>query len=249
MVEWGRGRRGGPGPCGTGGAQRAPTLPSSLPPQAESPLSSPSPTRTPTPPATPEAVVLPRCVAGASPELVLNGSSPVPGPGAGGPPDVEALVPSHDEQGRPIPEWKRQVMVRKLQLRMQEEEEQRRKVGGGTLCGAPCAVRAVRAAWAWPSSPGPVSWTRRSTASSPAPRCARMAPAPLHAGDSSATRAVGAVYPARLQSPSRSAHLVWPPAVRGVRGPGPLLDPGAGGLARARLRGASSGAVLPFFLP
>ncbi|KAI6073697.1 Espin isoform X5 [Aix galericulata] len=63
--------------------------------------------------------------AGANP--VLNGSSPVPGPGAGGPPDAEALVPSHDEQGRPIPEWKRQVMVRKLQLRMQEEEEQRRK--------------------------------------------------------------------------------------------------------------------------
>lgn len=94
---------------------------------AESPLSSPSPTRTPTPPATPEAVGLPRCMAGGSPEPVLNGSSPVPGPGAGGPPDAEALVPSHDEQGRPIPEWKRQVMVRKLQLRMQEEEEQRRK--------------------------------------------------------------------------------------------------------------------------
>uniref|UniRef100_A0A8B9E9L6 WH2 domain-containing protein n=1 Tax=Anser cygnoides TaxID=8845 RepID=A0A8B9E9L6_ANSCY len=95
--------------------------------QAESPLSSPSPTRTPTPPATPEAVGLPRCMAGGSPEPVLNGSSPVPGPGARGPPDAEALVPSHDEQGRPIPEWKRQVMVRKLQLRMQEEEEQRRK--------------------------------------------------------------------------------------------------------------------------
>lgn len=40
---------------------------------------------------------------------------------------MEALVPSQDEHGRPIPEWKRQVMVRKLQLRMQEEEEQRRK--------------------------------------------------------------------------------------------------------------------------
>lgn len=41
--------------------------------------------------------------------------------------DVEALIPTHDEQGRPIPEWKRQVMVRKLQLKMQEEEEQKRK--------------------------------------------------------------------------------------------------------------------------
>ncbi|ELK28051.1 Espin [Myotis davidii] len=42
--------------------------------------------------------------------------------------DVEALIPTHDEQGRPIPEWKRQVMVRKMQLKMQEEEEQRRKL-------------------------------------------------------------------------------------------------------------------------
>uniref|UniRef100_A0A8D0FE66 WH2 domain-containing protein n=1 Tax=Strix occidentalis caurina TaxID=311401 RepID=A0A8D0FE66_STROC len=101
--------------------------PSLLPPQAESPVSSPSPTRTPTPPATPEAAGPPRCLAGGSPEPVLNGSSPVPAAGAGAAGEAEALVPSHDEQGRPIPEWKRQVMVRKLQLRMQEEEEQRRK--------------------------------------------------------------------------------------------------------------------------
>lgn len=40
---------------------------------------------------------------------------------------MEALIPTLDEQGRPIPEWKRQVMVRKLQQKMQEEEEQRRK--------------------------------------------------------------------------------------------------------------------------
>lgn len=42
--------------------------------------------------------------------------------------DVEALVPTHDEQGKAIPEWKRQVMVRKLQVKMQEEEEHKRKV-------------------------------------------------------------------------------------------------------------------------
>uniref|UniRef100_A0A8D0FCZ4 WH2 domain-containing protein n=1 Tax=Strix occidentalis caurina TaxID=311401 RepID=A0A8D0FCZ4_STROC len=100
----------------------------------QSPVSSPSPTRTPTPPATPEAAGPPRCLAGGSPEPVLNGSSPVPAAGAGAAGEAEALVPSHDEQGRPIPEWKRQVMVRKLQLRMQEEEEQRRKVrGSGVL--------------------------------------------------------------------------------------------------------------------
>nr|XP_043893116.1 espin isoform X2 [Solea senegalensis] len=41
--------------------------------------------------------------------------------------DVEALVPTHDEQGKAIPEWKRQVMVRKLQVKMQEEEDHKRK--------------------------------------------------------------------------------------------------------------------------
>ncbi|KAK2851212.1 hypothetical protein Q5P01_007488 [Channa striata] len=41
--------------------------------------------------------------------------------------DVEALVPTHDEHGKAIPEWKRQVMVRKLQVKMQEEEENKRK--------------------------------------------------------------------------------------------------------------------------
>lgn len=50
---------------------------------------------------------------------------------------MEALIPTLDEQGRPIPEWKRQVMVRKLQQKMQEEEEQRRKVGGQGFLDSP----------------------------------------------------------------------------------------------------------------
>ncbi|XP_072442322.1 espin isoform X3 [Chiloscyllium punctatum] len=41
--------------------------------------------------------------------------------------DVESLIPTHDEQGTPIPEWKRQVMARKLQVKIQEEEEQKRQ--------------------------------------------------------------------------------------------------------------------------
>ncbi|XP_034743117.1 espin-like protein [Etheostoma cragini] len=41
--------------------------------------------------------------------------------------DVDALVPTHDEAGSPIAEWKRQVMVRQLQHRLQDEEEQRRQ--------------------------------------------------------------------------------------------------------------------------
>ncbi|KAM9789883.1 espin-like protein [Neosynchiropus ocellatus] len=40
--------------------------------------------------------------------------------------DVDSLVPTHDEAGRPIAEWKRQVMVRQLKLRLQDEEDQRR---------------------------------------------------------------------------------------------------------------------------
>ncbi|XP_042637127.1 espin [Orycteropus afer afer] len=89
--------------------------------QPDSPLplvpAAPSQARSPTPPA-------------AGPQPLLNGSlapAPPATPAPGVQLDVEALIPTHDEQGRPIPEWKRQVMVRKLQLKMQEEEEQRRK--------------------------------------------------------------------------------------------------------------------------
>nr|XP_043876732.1 espin-like protein isoform X2 [Solea senegalensis] len=38
--------------------------------------------------------------------------------------DIDSLVPTHDEAGRPIAEWKRQVMVKQLQVRLQDEEEQ-----------------------------------------------------------------------------------------------------------------------------
>lgn len=42
--------------------------------------------------------------------------------------DIDSLVPTHDESGRPIAEWKRQVMVRQLKARLHDEEEQRMKV-------------------------------------------------------------------------------------------------------------------------
>nr|XP_019936348.1 PREDICTED: espin-like protein [Paralichthys olivaceus] len=44
--------------------------------------------------------------------------------------DIDYLVPTHDERGRPIAEWKRQVMVRQLQTRLLDEEDQRRKENG-----------------------------------------------------------------------------------------------------------------------
>ncbi|KAM3850240.1 espin-like protein [Diretmus argenteus] len=44
--------------------------------------------------------------------------------------DIDYLVPTHDERGRPIAEWKRQVMGRQLQARLLDEEDQRRKENG-----------------------------------------------------------------------------------------------------------------------
>uniref|UniRef100_A0A8C5GUJ1 Espin like a n=1 Tax=Gouania willdenowi TaxID=441366 RepID=A0A8C5GUJ1_GOUWI len=44
--------------------------------------------------------------------------------------DIDYLVPTHDERGHPIAEWKRQVMVRQLQTRLLDEEDQRRKENG-----------------------------------------------------------------------------------------------------------------------
>uniref|UniRef100_UPI00358FB2BE espin-like protein n=1 Tax=Myxine glutinosa TaxID=7769 RepID=UPI00358FB2BE len=41
--------------------------------------------------------------------------------------DVDSLIPNIDEQGRYIPEWKRQMMVRKLHAKMQEEEKEKNK--------------------------------------------------------------------------------------------------------------------------
>ncbi|KAM4702641.1 espin isoform 3-T3 [Rhinophrynus dorsalis] len=61
-----------------------------------------------------------------SPEPLLNGNMTPLGQAQPSQLDIESLIPTHDEQGRPIPEWKRQVMVRKLQLKIQEEEEKKR---------------------------------------------------------------------------------------------------------------------------
>ncbi|XP_062988447.1 espin-like protein [Elgaria multicarinata webbii] len=44
--------------------------------------------------------------------------------------DIDALVPTHDERGHSIPEWKRQVMVRKLQAQLASEDGMGRKDEG-----------------------------------------------------------------------------------------------------------------------
>uniref|UniRef100_H3BLK9 Espin-like n=1 Tax=Mus musculus TaxID=10090 RepID=H3BLK9_MOUSE len=52
--------------------------------------------------------------------------------------DLDMLVPTQDERGRPIPEWKRQVMVRKLQARLgadhppEDQDQSQRQDSGPT---------------------------------------------------------------------------------------------------------------------
>ncbi|XP_074009723.1 espin-like protein [Numenius arquata] len=55
----------------------------------------------------------------------------LPGPDAAEA-DADSLVPTHDEWGCPIPEWKRQVMVRRLRARLADEE-----AAGGQVRGIP----------------------------------------------------------------------------------------------------------------
>ncbi|XP_056651899.1 espin [Monodelphis domestica] len=106
-----------------------------LPSLTDAPPLSPSMPRARSP--TPPASTIPG--AGGGPhQPVLNGTvAPPLTPTQNLQLDVETLIPTHDEQGRPIPEWKRQVMVRKLQMKMQEEEEQRRKLTAGYCCYQP----------------------------------------------------------------------------------------------------------------
>ncbi|XP_072789636.1 espin-like protein [Taeniopygia guttata] len=61
--------------------------------------------------------------------------------------DAESLVPTHDERGRLIPEWKRQVMVRRLRARLADEDS-----AGGQVREARGAEGA-RDAGSWSFSP------------------------------------------------------------------------------------------------
>ncbi|KAJ8257670.1 hypothetical protein GJAV_G00188420 [Gymnothorax javanicus] len=93
-------------------AQPAQTTQQTQPAKPTNPCSPPAPQ-----PAGAAATKLPA-------SAMVNGNAEA---GKSSPVDLEVLVPTHDEQGRAIPEWKRQVMVRKLQMKMQEEVDQRRK--------------------------------------------------------------------------------------------------------------------------
>ncbi|XP_058858117.1 espin-like isoform X5 [Acipenser ruthenus] len=136
----------------TGSGQTGPNaeVPASPPPTSTDPvspiaptaqLSSTGPTATTTTPTEPPATPTPPPSDRQSPKslaaaltteqqptpVVVNGNAESKPPSQMSLADMEALVPTHDEGGMPIPEWKRQVMVRKLQLKIQEEDESRRK--------------------------------------------------------------------------------------------------------------------------
>lgn len=116
-----------------------PPTPSSPPPSASPVPASPT-TPTSSPRSTPTAIGPGRSMSASSSYEQLSANAAINGNGGSAAgadsgrksslADVEALVPTHDEQGKAIPEWKRQVMVRKLQVKMQEEDNHKRKVGG-----------------------------------------------------------------------------------------------------------------------
>ncbi|KAF0036451.1 hypothetical protein F2P81_011763 [Scophthalmus maximus] len=126
------------GPTGNNVETRASSPPAkpSSPPLSNTPVTSPPITPSPSP--SPTGSGSARTMSTSASYEQLHSNSVINGNGGGGPAgaesgrktslaDVEALVPTHDEQGKAIPEWKRQVMVRKLQVKMQEEEEHKRK--------------------------------------------------------------------------------------------------------------------------
>ncbi|CAG6021251.1 unnamed protein product [Menidia menidia] len=130
------------GPTGNNGTATSPEARSSppppkpsSPPQSNTPVSSPPATPSPSP--SPTGSGSSRTMSSSASYEQLSSNAAINGTGGGSAKaesgrkmslaDVEALVPTHDEQGKAIPEWKRQVMVRKLQVKMQEEEDHRRK--------------------------------------------------------------------------------------------------------------------------
>lgn len=73
--------------------------------------------------------------------------------------DLDGLVPTRDERGRPIPEWKRQVMVRKLQARLGAAPAPEVQVGPGGDEGGEGPERGRGPAWrAGPDGVRGVAW-------------------------------------------------------------------------------------------
>uniref|UniRef100_A0A8C9B762 Espin like n=1 Tax=Phocoena sinus TaxID=42100 RepID=A0A8C9B762_PHOSS len=110
------GRRGGPG-VGDPTASLSPAWPG----QPDQPLPREHVTRTAPPRVTTGATAVPmvtETAAGGAPDSLV--ALQLDGLPAG---DLDGLVPTRDERGRPIPEWKRQVMVRKLQARLGSSTE------------------------------------------------------------------------------------------------------------------------------
>uniref|UniRef100_A0A8D1H6A4 Espin-like protein n=2 Tax=Sus scrofa TaxID=9823 RepID=A0A8D1H6A4_PIG len=118
------GRRGGPGLRNPSLAFLSPAWPG----QPDQPLPGEETARAAPPRATTCAMAIPtraETAAGGAPDSLV--ALPLDGLPSG---DLDGLVPTRDERGRPIPEWKRQVMVRKLQARLSVEREAQDDGGG-----------------------------------------------------------------------------------------------------------------------
>ncbi|XP_050834106.1 espin-like protein [Serinus canaria] len=95
---------------------------------------------------------LPRLPYPFEPPMTLSAQDGAPGPAGSPRPDpaeidAESLVPTHDERGRLIPEWKRQVMVRRLRARLADEDP-----AGGQVRGARGAGRGAGCSWSFSPS-------------------------------------------------------------------------------------------------
>ncbi|XP_011898564.1 PREDICTED: espin-like protein isoform X4 [Cercocebus atys] len=121
------GRRGGPGPGNPTSTSLSPAWPGHPnQPLPREQMTGPAPPRI-----TASAMADP---AGTETALVGDASDSLAALQLDGPPsgDIDGLVPTRDERGRPIPEWKRQVMVRKLQARLGAESSAEAQDNGGS---------------------------------------------------------------------------------------------------------------------
>ncbi|KAL4688454.1 hypothetical protein H8959_004706 [Pygathrix nigripes] len=121
------GRRGGPGP----GNPTSTSLSLAWPGHPDQPLPREQMTSPAPPRITTSAMADP---AGTETVLAGDASDSLAALQLDGPPsgDIDGLVPTRDERGRPIPEWKRQVMVRKLQARLGAESSAEAQDNGGS---------------------------------------------------------------------------------------------------------------------
>uniref|UniRef100_A0A8C5C1N8 Uncharacterized protein n=1 Tax=Gadus morhua TaxID=8049 RepID=A0A8C5C1N8_GADMO len=121
--------------CRTPSTSSAPsTLSTPSTPSTSSTSSTPNASSTSSTPSTPSTSSTPSTLSTPSTPSTSSTPSTPSTPSHHDSPLPEQMVVLPTEEGRPIAEWKRQVMVRQLQARLLDEEDQRRRVSGGHTC-------------------------------------------------------------------------------------------------------------------